>query len=181
MDLIAPIRTFVRVVETGSFSAVAAEQNSSQPTISRQVAVLEQHLGARLLTRTTRTVALTDEGRAFYDRALLVLRALSEAEGVVGRRRVKPSVVLRLAVPVVFGRLHIMPLMSRFLTLYPDVTIDLVLNDGFTDLVEEGIDLAIRVGDITDPQLIARRIGLTRRVTVASPAYLAARGVPERP
>jgi DNA-binding transcriptional LysR family regulator len=181
MDILAPMQTFVRVVEAGSFTAVAAQLNTTQPTISRQIATLEEHLGARLLTRTTRALTLTDDGRAFYDHALRALEALGEAENAVGRRRSKPSGVLRIATPVVFGRLHIVPRLPAFLARYPDVSIDLTMSDTFTDLAEQGIDLAIRVGEITDPSLIAKRIGIVRRVTVASPAYLKKYGTPRTP
>jgi len=181
MDLLGPMRTFVRVVEAGSFTAVAAELNTTQPTISRQIGALEDHLRTRLFTRTTRALTLTDDGRVFYEHALRALEAVSEAEGAVGRRRLKPSGVLRLAAPVVFGRLHVVPRLPTFLKRYPDVSIDLVMSDGFADLVEQGIDVAIRVGDITDPGLIARRIGTVQRVTVASPAYLKAHRAPKVP
>jgi DNA-binding transcriptional LysR family regulator len=181
MDLLAPMRTFVRVVEAGSFTAVATEQNSTQPTISRQVALLEDHLRTRLLTRTTRALTLTDDGRVFYEYALRALEAVSEAEGAVGRRRQKPSGLLRLGTPVVFGRLHVVPRLPAFLNRYPDVAIDLVMSDSFTDLVEQGIDVAIRVGEVTDPGLIAKRIGMVQRMTVASPAYLKRHPAPKVP
>ena len=181
MDLLAPMRTFVRVVEAGSFTAVAAEQNTTQPTISRQVAALEEHLGARLLTRTTRALTLTDDGRAFYEHALRALEAVGEAENAVGRRQARPTGTLRLAVPVVLGRRHIVPRLARFLARYPEVAIDLVMSDSFVDVVEQGIDLAIRVGEITDQSLVARKIGMVRRLTVASPAYLKAKGTPRTP
>ena len=181
MDLLGPMRTFVRVVEAGSFTAVAAEQATTQPTISRQVAALEEHLGARLLTRTTRALTLTDDGRAFYEHALRALEAIGEAENVVGRRQARPTGTLRLSVPVVLGRRHIVPRLIRFLTCYPEVAIDLAMSDGFADLVEQGIDLAIRVGEITDQSLVARKIGMVRRLTVASPSYLKARGLPRTP
>lgn len=181
MDLLGPMRTFVRVVEAGSFTGVAAEQNTTQPTISRQVAALEEHLGARLLTRTTRALTLTDDGRAFYEHALRALEAVGEAENAVGRRQAKPTGTLRLAVPVVLGRRHIVPRLARFLARYPEVTIDLAMSDGFVDLVEQGIDLAIRVGEITDQSLVARKIGMVRRLTVAAPAYLKAKGMPRTP
>lgn len=181
MDVLGPMQTFVRVVEAGSFTAVAAQMNTTQPTISRQIASLEDHLGARLLTRTTRALTLTDDGRAFYEHALRALESVSEAENAVGRRRSKPSGLLRIATPVVFGRLHIVPRLPAFLARFPEVSIDLAMSDTFTDLAEQGIDLAIRVGEITDPGLIARRIGTVRRVTVASPAYLKAHGTPRAP
>lgn len=181
MDILGPMKTFVRVVEAGSFTAVAGQLNTTQPTISRQIAALEEHLGARLLTRTTRALTLTDDGRAFYEHALRALEALGEAENAVGRRRSEPSGLLRIATPVVFGRLHIVPRLPLFLKRYADVSIDLVMSDTFTDLAEQGIDLAIRVGEITDPTLIAKRIGMVRRVTVASPDYLRAHGTPRTP
>ena len=180
-DTISLFRAFIRVVEAGSFTRVAQEQNSSQPTVSRQVAALEEHLGARLFTRTTRKLTLTDDGRGFYERAKLAIEAVSEAEDAVGRRRSRPSGALRLALPVVFGRLRVIPHLKEFLTRYPDVTIDLVMNDANADLVEEGIDLAIRSGEITDATLIARKIGVTRRVVVAAPSYLRGKTLPKRP
>jgi DNA-binding transcriptional LysR family regulator len=181
MDLLAALRTFSRVVETGSFTAVAAELNTTQPTVSRQVAALEDHLGARLLSRTTRQLNLTDDGRVLYEHARRLLEAAEEARGAVGRRKGRPAGLLRLATPVVFGRLHVLPRLPGFLARHPEVSLDLVMSDSFTDLVEEGIDLAIRVGEVTDPALIAKRIGTTRRVTVASPEYLARRGEPAAP
>ena len=181
MDPVGPMQTFVRVVDAGSFTAAASQMNTTQPTISRQIAALEEHLGARLLTRSTRRLTLTDDGRVFYDHALRALEALGEAENAIGHRRAKPAGVLRMATPVVFGRLHIVPRLSAFLGRYPAVTVDLIMSDTFTDLTEQGIDLAIRVGEISDPGLIAKRIGLVRRVTVASPSYLGARGTPHTP
>lgn len=181
MDLVGPMQTFVRVVDAGSFTSAANQMNTTQPTISRQIAALEDHLGARLLTRTTRRLTLTDDGRVFYEQALRALEALGEAENAIGRRRSKPSGMLRMAAPAVFGRLHIVPRLPAFLGRYPDVTVDLIMSDTFTDLAEQGVDLAIRVGEISDPTLIAKRIGLVRRVTVATPAYLRIHGTPRTP
>src|ERR1700719_1327894 len=180
-DTVSLFRAFIRVVEAGSFTRVAHEQNSSQPTVSRQVAALEEHLGTRLFTRTTRKLTLTDDGRGFYERARLAIEAISEAEDAVGRRRSRPSGALRLAMPVVLGRLRVIPHLKEFLARYPDVTIDLVMNDANADLVEEGIDLAIRSGGVTDHSLIARKIGMTRRVVVAAPSYLRGKTLPKRP
>lgn len=180
-DILGLIRVFARVVESGSFTAVAREQNSTQPTISRQIAQLEDHLGCLLFQRSTRSLALTDDGRLFYEQGLAALEAAEAAERSVGRRRGKPSGRLRLACAVVMGRLHVVPRLARFLQRYPEVEVELSMNDGFTDMVEEGIDLALRVGELTDPGLIARRIGLTRRVVVAAPSYLERHGAPEEP
>lgn len=181
MDILGLMTTFVRVVEAGSFTAVASELNTSQPTISRQVASLEDHLGTRLLTRTTRALTLTDDGRVFYESARLAIEAVAEAENAAGRRRTKPSGLLRIATPVVFGRLHIVPRLAPFLARFPDVAVDITMSDTFTDLIEQGIDLAIRVGEISDPGLIAKRIGVVRRVTVATPGYLATCKPPRTP
>jgi DNA-binding transcriptional LysR family regulator len=180
-DRLALFRTFIRTVEAGSFSAVAREMHTTQPTVSRQIALLEEHLGCRLLQRTTRALTLTDDGRVFYDHASRTLESLAEAESAVGRRKGNPSGRLRLASAVVFGRLHLIPRLPAFLARFPEIDLDLVMNDGFADLVEEGIDLAIRVGEITEPGLVARRIGATRRVVVATPDYLARRGRPQVP
>jgi DNA-binding transcriptional LysR family regulator len=168
-------------VEAGSFTAVARELNSSQPTVSRQVAMLEEHLGCLLFQRTTRRLTLTEDGRAFYEQGRRALEAVAEAETSVGRRKGRATGTLRLGAAEVMGRLHILPRLPRFLERHPDLSVDLVLSDGFTDLVEEGIDLAVRVGELTDPALVARRIGLGRRLVVATPGYLARRGVPQTP
>lgn len=180
-DILVLFRAFVRTVEAGSFTAVARDLNSSQPTISRQIATLEDHLGCVLFQRTTRALTLTDDGRVFYDHARRTLEAAAEAESVVGRRKGKPSGILRLACSGVFGRLHIIPRLPRFRARYPDIEIALHMTDGFTDLVEEGIDLAIRIGETRDGSVIARRIGTTRRVIVATPDYLARHGMPDHP
>jgi len=180
LDTLGLFRTFVRVAEAGSFTAVAIERGTSQPTISRQVAALEDHLGCRLFQRTTRSLTLTDDGRRFYDHARGAIDAVATAESAVGRRQGKPGGRLRLASAVVMGRLHVIPRLPRFLERYPDVEVELSMGDGLADLVEEGIDLAIRVGDLTDLGLVARRIGTTRRVVVATPGYLARRGRPRR-
>jgi DNA-binding transcriptional LysR family regulator len=180
-DTLTLYRTFVRVVEAGSFTAVAEERNTSQPTISRQIAMLEDHLGCLLFQRTTRSLALTDDGRIFYSHAMRTIEAVGEAESAVGRRRGKPGGNLRIAAAGVFGRTLLLPVFPRFLTRYPEINIELVLNDGVTDLVEEGVDLAIRVGEVSDQGMIARRIGTSRRTVVATQEYLARNGIPQTP
>jgi DNA-binding transcriptional LysR family regulator len=180
-DLLAWYRSYCRVVETGSFSTVATEMATTQPTISRHIAALERHLDTLLLMRSTRALTPTDEGMLFYERAKIVLAAITDAEDLVGRRRHAPSGHLRLACPVVFGSMHLSERLSRFLQRYPDLDIDLVMREEFADLVEEGFDLAIRIGELDETGLVARLIGTTRRVTVAAPAYLAARGTPTHP
>ncbi len=180
-DLLTLFHTFVRVVEAGSFSAVAVEQNTSQPTVSRQIANLEDHLGCLLFQRTTRSLTLTEDGRGFYAHAQRAVETFAEAQSSVGRRKGKPSGALRLSSPAALANLHIIPRMPRFMRRYPDVLIDLVITDGVADIVEEGIDLAIQVGDLNDNTLIARRIGTARRVIVATPDYLERRGEPQIP
>jgi DNA-binding transcriptional LysR family regulator len=177
-DILVLFKTFSRTVELGSFSAVARELNSSQPTISRQIATLEDHLGCLLFQRTTRALTLTDDGHTFYDHARRTLEAAVEAEGSVGRRKGKPSGRLRLATSVVFGRLHLISRLQRFRSRYPAVDIELIMTDGTSDLVSEGIDMAVRIGEQRESNLIARRIGTSRMVVVASPAYLQAAGTP---
>ncbi len=178
--LLEHIRTFVRAVETGSFTAVAREQSQSQPTVSRQISALEEHLGVRLLQRTTRALTLTDEGRSYYAHARGLLDAVEEAALAVNPDAAVRG-TLRIAAPLAFARLHLMPRMARFLDMHPDLRTDWVLGDRPVDLVEEGVDLAIRIGRVTDQGLIARRIGQMRRVTVARPDYFARHGRPQHP
>jgi DNA-binding transcriptional LysR family regulator len=181
MDVLEAMHSFVRVVETGSFSAVAREKQSTQPSISKQVAWLERRLGVRLLHRTTRSLALTEDGRVFAVRAAAALEAVEEAEACVSPRRQNPAGLVRLGCPVAFGRLHVAPRLRRLLDRYPDLSVELMMSDGFANLIEQGIDVAIRVGNLPDASLIARRIGTTRRVTVASPEYFARRPEPRIP
>lgn len=180
MDRIAWMQSFVRTVETGSFSAVARELETTQPTISKQIAALEEYLDVQLLTRSTRTLNLTEAGEQFYQQCLRVLETLAEAEASVGERK-KLSGTLRVNCPVSFGQLQIVPRIKTFLQRYPDIKLDLMMNDGFVDLVEEGVDLAIRIGNYQDTSLICQRIGTTRRVTLASPEYFEKNGEPQKP
>ncbi|MEM8554563.1 MAG: LysR family transcriptional regulator [Pseudomonadota bacterium] len=175
------IRTFVRAVETGSFTAVANEQGQSQPTVSRQITALEDHLGVRLMQRTTRALALTEEGQVYYDHARALLDATEQAALSVKPGAALVSGRLRVAAPLAFARLHLMPLMPAFLAAHPDLTTDWVLGDRPVDLVEEAVDVAIRIGHVTDQSLIVRRIGETRRMAVATPNFLERQGVPEHP
>lgn len=175
------IRTFTRVVETGSFTAVALEQRRSQPTVSRQISALEAHVGVRLMQRTTRALTLTDEGRTYYEHARGVLEAVDAAAMAARPREGPVTGQLRVAAPLAFARLHLMPRMRRFLAEHPALTTDWLLGDRPVDLVEEGIDVAIRIGHVTDQSLIVRRIGEMRRITVATPDYWARAGRPAHP
>jgi DNA-binding transcriptional LysR family regulator len=179
--LLELVRTFVRALETGSFTAVAAEQGQSQPTVSRQITALEEHLGVRLLQRTTRALTPTEEGRAYYAEALAMLDAAEGAAAAVRPGGASLAGTLRVAAPLAFARLHLMPRLGRFLAAHPDLRTDWVLGDRAVDLVEEGVDLAIRIGRITDGGLVARRIGTMRRITVATPGYWRRAGRPARP
>ncbi|TPM26887.1 LysR family transcriptional regulator [Mesorhizobium sp. B2-3-5] len=179
--LLEHIRTFVRTVETGSFTAVAVEQGQSQPTVSRQISALEDHLGVRLLQRTTRALTITDEGRTYYDHARALLDATEAAAMAIRPGITAVTGQLRIAAPMAFARLHLMPRMRQFLTQHPALTTDWVLGDRSVDLVEEGVDLAIRIGRVTDQSLIARHIGEMRRITVATPDYWLRNGRPTRP
>lgn len=179
--LLEHIKSFVRAVETGSFTAVAAEQGQSQPTVSRQLLALEEHLGVRLMQRTTRALSLTEEGRAYYNHARLLLDGAEQAALAVRPGAVQVSGLLRIAAPLAFARLHLLPRLDAFLCAHPGLRTDWILGDRHVDLVEEGVDLAIRIGQVTDQGLIARRIGKTRRQVLATPAYFAKHSIPETP
>ena len=181
MDRLAAMQTFVRVAEAGSFSAAARQLRIGQPAVSKTIAQLEEVLGARLVTRSTRRLALTEDGRRYLEGARQAIEAADLAEQSVAGRGAVPKGLVRLAASVAFGRLHIVPRLGRFFERYPDVDVELLLSDRFVDLVEEGVDLAVRIGEIRDPGLVARRIGLMSRITVARPDYLERHGRPMTP
>jgi DNA-binding transcriptional LysR family regulator len=180
MDRIVAMRSFLRAVETGSFTAVAREQGTSQPAVSKRIAWLEREVGARLLERKTRALLLTDAGTRFLERCRLLLGTLDEAESCLGDAHCAPSGLLRVACPVAFGRLHLIGLLKKFRERHPRLHLDVHLSDRVDDLAREGIDLAIRVGSLQDPDLIANAVGSTRLVLVASPEYLLRQGIPCR-
>ncbi|MGE0004103.1 MAG: LysR substrate-binding domain-containing protein [Parvibaculaceae bacterium] len=172
---------FVAVCETGSLTAAARRLGVSPPVMSRQIGALESRLGIRLFHRTTRRISLTDAGARYLERARRILADLDEAERAAQSERSEPSGRLSVTAPLIFGRLHVAPLLARFVGHHPKVTVELSLSDRFVNLVEEGHDLAIRIGHLPDSQSIARRFGETRRALVASPAYLAKTGLPRHP
>jgi DNA-binding transcriptional LysR family regulator len=181
MNDLSLLRTLLRVLETGSFSAAARAEHTSQPTISRRIEALEAELGARLLARSTRALRATEEGARFAEHAQRVLDAADEAAASVGRRRARAVGTLRLALPVVFGRLQVIPRLPRFLARHPDLGLELFMSDASIDLVGEAVDVAVRLGPVADQALVVRRVGLARRRLFAMPGYLAARGEPGGP
>lgn len=172
MDRLTAMQTFVRVVESGSFSAVARETQTTQSGVSKQVAALERALGAQLLSRTTRSLALTEAGERYFEQARRLVAEIAEAESELRQGDQQLSGWLRVAASVGYGRLKLLPMIQTFLAAHPNVKIDLKLNDGFIDLVEAGVDVAIRIGELPDSSLVASRIGVTPRVVIASRAYL---------
>ncbi len=180
MDLTVAMKAFVRVVETGSFSAVAKEFETQQPAISKQVAWLEAHLGNRLIERSTRRLVFTDEALQYYHRCKAILESIAEAEQFVRQGKAQVNGELRIAASVGFGSYLLAPLMGGFLKKFPDVSVDLRLSDSFVDVVAEGIDVSFRIGPIVDPNLISKRVGFVRPVIVASTNYLADHGRPRR-
>lgn len=181
MDRLASIQVFAQVVETGSFAKAADRLGLSTSAASRHVAELEGHLQTRLLNRTTRRVSLTESGRAFYERAVQLLGDLAEAEQEASSAAVVPRGTIRLTTAINFGVRHIAPAIAEFMGRHPEVRFDVSLSDRVVDLVEEGFDLAIRIGSPGGDNLVARKLGETRLVPCASPDYLAKHGAPKTP
>ena len=181
MDRLHAMRVFSRVARLGSFARAADHLELSRAAVSEAVAALEQHLGARLLTRTTRKVTLTAEGAEYLERCQRILAEVEAAEEAVRGAHLKPQGTLRVDVPTAFGRGLLLPALPQFMKRYPDLKLDLRFNDRVVDLVAEQIDVAIRAGTVRPKTYVARRIATTRRVIIGSPAYFAAHGRPQRP
>lgn len=181
MDRLAAMRAFVEIVDRGSLTAAAEALGRSQPTMVRTLAALETHLGTRLLRRTTRRMSLTPEGRDYLERCRRILTDVEEAERAVGQDQGEPRGELRITAPVQFGTLYLAPVLPDFLRRHDQVRTDLLLLDRVVDLVEEGIDLALRIGQLADSSMIAIRLGEVRRVVCASPQLLSKTGIPEHP
>jgi DNA-binding transcriptional LysR family regulator len=181
MDKLRAMDTFVRIVESGSLTAAADALEVSGPSVVRLLAGLERSLDVRLLNRTTRRIALTDEGRDYYERCKRILAEVEEAEAAAGNRRGAPRGLLRITAPVLFGRMHVAPLAAAFTRAHPGATADLLLVDRVVNLLEEGLDVGVRLAALEDSALVALPVGEVRRVVCASPDYLARAGTPREP
>ena len=181
MDRLTSMAVFVKAADLGSFAKAAAALRLSPQMVAKHVLFLEDRLGTTLLNRTTRRQSLTDIGRAYYDRCKLVLAEAESAEALARDLRVTPRGTLRIGAGVTFGAYGLAPFVTRFLNRYPDVEIDLVLNDRFSDPLDDGLDLMIRIGEIVESSLIVHPLAPYRLIACASPAYIAARGTPAIP
>ena len=181
MDLFAALSAFVAVVEDGGFAKAARREGLATSSVTRQVNALEAHLGTRLLNRSTRSVTLTHAGESYYEQASRILGDLDEANRTVSDAGGPPRGRLRVSLPVAFGRLHVAPVIPEFLRTCPDIELDLTMTDSVVNLVEERLDVAIRIGSLGSSRLIARKLAPHRRVVCASPDYLGAHGEPTAP
>ncbi|OCQ24066.1 LysR family transcriptional regulator [Pseudoalteromonas luteoviolacea] len=180
MDSVIAMRSFIRVVETGSFSAVAVELNTNQATISKRIASLENKLGTKLLVRGSRKHTLTEAGKAYFERVSNIVMEIDEAEAEARSLTATPKGHLRITVPTMFGSMYVAPVISEFLSLYPEIGLDMKFDENMVDLVREGIDVAIRLGDLQDSSLVAKNLGYDELIVVASPKYLSKYSIPSR-
>ena len=181
MDRLRAIRTLVAAVDGGSLSAASRALGMPLPTVSRKVSELEAHLGTQMVVRTSRKLLLTDAGQAFVQASRRILGELEEAERAASGEYKTPRGELLITAPIMFGKLHILPVVLEFLRVYPDVNVRLVLADSVVDLIDNHVDVAARLGRLPDSGLVALQVGEVRWMTCASPDYLARRGVPESP
>ena len=181
MDKFDAMQMFVRIIEKGSFSAVAKERGIGQPAVSKQISALEEELGTELIHRASRSIALTEAGRVFYESALRILDDFESSTSRIGRGQTAPKGLIRVAVPPTFARLHIVSKLSAFFSAYPDMAVEMGASESPATIIEDGFDLAIHSGDLPDSSLVARRIAQTAIVLVATPQYLSRHGVPESP
>lgn len=179
MSTLTDMEIFARVVTAGSLSAAGRELGLSPAVVSKRLKRLEDRLGTRLLQRTTRQIALTEAGRGFHDRVVQILASIDEAESFVSRRSDVARGTLKVSAPTTFGRLHVAPHLGAFLAANPGLTVNLVLSDEFVDLVKDSIDVSIRIAELTDSSLVARRLAPNHRLLCATPAYLAEHGTPQ--
>src|ERR1700753_3195838 len=181
MDRFDAMQAFVTVADLKGFAPAARKLRLSPSAVTRLISALENRLGARLLQRTTRSVTLTDAGARYLERARRILADVEEAEIAVESERARPSGRLVVSAPLGFGRLHVSPVLTTYLKRYREVSAELRLQDRVINLVEEGVDLAVRIGHLPDSSLVARHVGDMRRIMVASPGYLKSRGEPRKP
>jgi DNA-binding transcriptional LysR family regulator len=181
MDKLVSMRAYAKVVEHGSFSKAAREMRLSRSAVSKYVIDLERELGVQLLNRTTRSASPTDNGRVYFDRCVAILAEIEEADLMVAHLQAEPRGLLRVNAPMSFGTLHLGRAVAAFMERYPELQIELMLSDEQLDTVQEGFDVTIRIADLADSSLIARRIVPARRVLCASAAYLKRRGTPRHP
>src|SRR5690606_6801626 len=181
MDKISGMRVFIAVAEAGGFAPAARQLGLSPPAVTRAIAALEERIGTRLLHRTTRLVKLTEAGARFLVDARRILAEIEEAEAAAAGDHARPRGLLTVTAPVLFGRMHVAPVVLDFLELHPEVSVRLLLLDRVTDLLDEGIDVALRIAHLPDSSLNAVRVGSVRRVACAAPAYLDRRGTPVVP
>jgi DNA-binding transcriptional LysR family regulator len=181
MNKLRALQVFAAIVDQGSLTAAAETLNSSLPAVVRQLAALEASLGVRLLNRTTRRLSLTDDGRLYLERTRRILADLDDADRMLGVQQGEPAGSVSVTAPVLFGQLHVAPAVTRFLVRYPRMRVNLVLLDRVVNLVEEGIDVGVRIGRLADSTLVAQPVGEIRRVVVASPACLRRHGTPAHP
>jgi len=181
MDKLRAMQTFVRIVDDGSLTAAAASMGTSLPAVVRTLAALEAQLQVRLLNRTTRRLSLTDEGRSYLDSCRRILATIDEVEAGLTASHVEPSGQLTLTAPVLFGQMYVAPAVTRFAQRYPKVRCRMEFTDRVVNLLEEDLDVGIRIGPLADSTLVAQSVGRIRRVVVASPAFLRKHGVPRHP
>ncbi len=175
------LETYVRTVESGSFTAAAKQLGIAKSAVSRRIQDLEARLKAQLIVRTTRKLTLTDQGRALFDRARILLNDWEETEAVVSQNQTSISGIIRISAPLSFGVTHLGPALIEFMNIHPDIQLEIDFSDRRIDLISEGLDVAIRIGKLPDSGLIARKIATIRTVAVASPDYVAAHGYPHSP
>ena len=181
MDRLEAMSLLVTVAESGSLSAASRKLGVPLPTVSRKISELEAHLSTRLLIRSTRRLALTDAGAAYVAAAKRILDEVGEAERAASGEHAAPRGDLVITAPVVFGRLHVLPVIAEFLARWPEIDVRLVLSDRNLHLIDDRVDIAVRIGALADSALVSTRVGAVRRVVCGSPAYFAAHGVPKRP
>jgi DNA-binding transcriptional LysR family regulator len=181
MNTFDAMQIFVRVVEKGSFSAVAKERGIGQPAVSKQISALEDELGTELMHRNSRSIALTEPGRDFYESALHILEDFENATSRIGRGQTAPKGLIRVAVPTTFARLHMVSKLAAFFAAYPDMAVEMAASENPTTIIEDGFDLAIHSGELPDSTLVARRFAQTMIILVATPQYLSRYGAPASP